>query len=97
LVAVTFFQSGRLVSLAASNPQENFPMAYNSYGQMGEEGPFGQNGNYYMQRVMRQRPGGDDGDSTTESTGNNPNAMDFDFMVQATFKLDLRTTRPKAP
>jgi hypothetical protein len=85
---------GRLVSLSASNPQDNF-MQYQSgpYGQMGDDNPFSQNGAYLMQRLLHQRAASDD-EPTSEATGNSPNAMDFEFLVQATFKLEPRSARP---
>ena len=83
---------GRLVSLSASNPHDNV-MQYGPYGPMGDDNPFGQNGAYLMQRLLHQRAAGDD-EPTSEATGNSPNAMDFEFLVQATFKLEPRPARP---
>jgi hypothetical protein len=83
---------GRLVNLSAGGSQE--AVQFNAYNQMGDDNPFGQNGAYLMQRLVRQQASDDE--QTIESVGTSPSLADFDFTVQATFALDASSVGRKS-
>jgi uncharacterized protein YggE len=69
---------GRLVSLSASGGGQN---------NFGEDDSYSRNAAYYMQRLHQRM--GFNGGQANEAVASTADAIDFVFMVQATFKLDM--------